>query len=800
MAERIARETRQSMARQSYQASNKSVSDILSGLLDGDFLTPFLEDVTDDDVRDAKNRDAGSSSQASGKTESSSENGTEGLSGLGFDFSITPKENAKSHSTGQHVVAVSNDTGDMSVQSSHNSEPKPVPALASDFIALKTEDDDVPPSKLGQPDPLLQALQHQTVDDMVKECQDIGIINEQGERDADYDDAIASILSPDGSDADHSHSGDEAAYDVSEEADDDDVSEGEPAYSSDTDDGYLDDKTDAESEDAIDEDTYPSDDEDTEEDAKTSTEDVDSPDDDGGYDSDFSTDSTDTDEEDDWADEDGSYGFPVLEDDGHTDGDDEDRANADSVDDELEYEAPDDVERTDSDEADDQADVWDDDVETEASDEDASVFSISDDDDADADVTADDNSIPVPQDDGYTDFADDSNGHGWSWDDVPNDEGEQDASSFGELADGLGGMMMPQPVASDTEDVPDDGGDDKREDAWDDGNQDVPDDGITEDADETNTDSSTKDSEEAADADDADDADSTILDDGEDILDDDAEDEDDDEESSNEETTSPASSDKTRQPVNMKSIYDMTAPEETTFPDLKPAPASFEGFCPIEPVPKGRPRFNSRSGTAYTPAKTRKYESAVRSWAMSEYGDDVAPMDGPLSVRYEFLLPKPKSVTRKTWYSHRKPDIDNLVKSFQDALDFESKWYDGTIMGVMANDSRFSVMSATKRYARDGERCGTYVSIHRAGIKALVVMDGVPDALLDMADPTMMRFHVSELRALRKAANTQAKSQMFDMVKTVYLMMGDMRGDGVPSDVQALIDGAFTKADNVYVL
>lgn len=142
------------------------------------------------------------------------------------------------------------------------------------------------------------------------------------------------------------------------------------------------------------------------------------------------------------------------------------------------------------------------------------------------------------------------------------------------------------------------------------------------------------------------------------------------------------------------------------------APDSFSGFVEIIPVPKGRPRFAriGRGVRAYSPKETEEYENAVRKWFKQEYGTNTTPMDGNLKATYEFLLPKPKSKSKNTVLANTKPDIDNLVKSFQDALDFKQKKRD-IALGVINNDSRVTTLISRKRYIKDGEVPGIFFTI-----------------------------------------------------------------------------------------
>jgi Holliday junction resolvase RusA-like endonuclease len=93
-----------------------------------------------------------------------------------------------------------------------------------------------------------------------------------------------------------------------------------------------------------------------------------------------------------------------------------------------------------------------------------------------------------------------------------------------------------------------------------------------------------------------------------------------------------------------------------------------------EPEGKGRPRFDGRSGRAYTPASTRSYEAALRLAAQAEMAGRPL-MTGALEVLIVAAFPIPKSFS-KAKRTHalvgalrptKKPDADNLLKSI-DAL------------------------------------------------------------------------------------------------------------------------------------
>jgi Holliday junction resolvase RusA-like endonuclease len=98
-----------------------------------------------------------------------------------------------------------------------------------------------------------------------------------------------------------------------------------------------------------------------------------------------------------------------------------------------------------------------------------------------------------------------------------------------------------------------------------------------------------------------------------------------------------------------------------------------------EPVAKGRPRF-ARIGrergavVAYTPAKTKKYESALRYAAQTAMSGKL--WGGPLAVEVVAFLPIPRSWPKHKQQAARngslwptkKPDGDNFLKIALDAM------------------------------------------------------------------------------------------------------------------------------------
>ena len=83
-----------------------------------------------------------------------------------------------------------------------------------------------------------------------------------------------------------------------------------------------------------------------------------------------------------------------------------------------------------------------------------------------------------------------------------------------------------------------------------------------------------------------------------------------------------------------------------------------------QPVPKGRPRFANH---AYTPKRTRAYETLVRAAALEALGVFGSPWElgGKMGVRLWFYRKGGKKDPGKELH---RCDLDNLVKAVTDAL------------------------------------------------------------------------------------------------------------------------------------
>lgn len=116
---------------------------------------------------------------------------------------------------------------------------------------------------------------------------------------------------------------------------------------------------------------------------------------------------------------------------------------------------------------------------------------------------------------------------------------------------------------------------------------------------------------------------------------------------------------------------------------------------PGVPVGKGRARFVRATGHAYTPSKTRAYETLVKVMAKQAMRGR-KPFSEACAVFIHVLLTPPQSWSRTKWdfalgggrWPTGKPDLDNYAKIVVDACN-----------GVVFDDDRQVVkLTATKTY------------------------------------------------------------------------------------------------------
>lgn len=101
------------------------------------------------------------------------------------------------------------------------------------------------------------------------------------------------------------------------------------------------------------------------------------------------------------------------------------------------------------------------------------------------------------------------------------------------------------------------------------------------------------------------------------------------------------------------------------------------------PAPQGSKKFVGMAGghgmMVESSKKVKPWRQDVKAEALKVRAG-AAPLDGPLSVRMVFTVPKPaNSPKRRQTFPMRKPDLSKLVRSTEDAL---------VDAGLIADDAR----------------------------------------------------------------------------------------------------------------
>ena len=101
----------------------------------------------------------------------------------------------------------------------------------------------------------------------------------------------------------------------------------------------------------------------------------------------------------------------------------------------------------------------------------------------------------------------------------------------------------------------------------------------------------------------------------------------------------------------------------------------YEFEVPGKITGKGRPRVNTMTAIAYTPAKTKDYEELIKQYFIIKHRG-VEPLEGRICVSVKAFVEVPKSASKKDKEKMlsgnisptKKPDIDNIAKIVLDAL------------------------------------------------------------------------------------------------------------------------------------
>jgi len=105
-----------------------------------------------------------------------------------------------------------------------------------------------------------------------------------------------------------------------------------------------------------------------------------------------------------------------------------------------------------------------------------------------------------------------------------------------------------------------------------------------------------------------------------------------------------------------------------------------EFTVPGRPVPQSRPRVFKNGGVKSNSDKVAAYKQVIQLLCPRR-----KPLFGPVRLLVKAIMPRPKSVPKGKRYHDSQPDLDNIVKAIQDALNGLAYEDDGQIAEIVAS-------------------------------------------------------------------------------------------------------------------
>lgn len=114
------------------------------------------------------------------------------------------------------------------------------------------------------------------------------------------------------------------------------------------------------------------------------------------------------------------------------------------------------------------------------------------------------------------------------------------------------------------------------------------------------------------------------------------------------------------------------------------------------PQPQGSKTVYAGRAVDANAKKLKPWRKQVTAAVRDQLGDWQLTAD-PISVKLQFLMPRPRTVTRD--YPTVKPDLDKLIRAILDGVTDVTDRDAG--IGVWVDDSQVINLKASKRYAND---------------------------------------------------------------------------------------------------
>jgi len=127
-------------------------------------------------------------------------------------------------------------------------------------------------------------------------------------------------------------------------------------------------------------------------------------------------------------------------------------------------------------------------------------------------------------------------------------------------------------------------------------------------------------------------------------------------------------------------------------------------FVPGKPAPQGSKKHVGNGRMVEMSRDLKPWRESIR-WAALERSHGPLMYEGPVSVRLQFVMPRPASAPkRSTPPAIKRPDLDKLIRSVLDALSSAGVWHD---------DSQVVEVYASKRIAELAEKPGVAVLVQK---------------------------------------------------------------------------------------
>jgi crossover junction endodeoxyribonuclease RusA len=124
-------------------------------------------------------------------------------------------------------------------------------------------------------------------------------------------------------------------------------------------------------------------------------------------------------------------------------------------------------------------------------------------------------------------------------------------------------------------------------------------------------------------------------------------------------------------------------------------------FVPGRPAPQGSKRYVGNGISVESSKAVKPWRADIREHVAPLHAG--SPLQGALSVRLEFVMPRPSSCPkRSTPPAVRRPDVDKLARAVLDALGSAGLWRD---------DAQVVQLAVAKRLAELGETPGCHICV-----------------------------------------------------------------------------------------